>query len=426
MQENSRDQLLKTSRQALYVLGLYWFALNIPFQNKFPPTALGLMIFGLAWILRKNWKSLFVQLRRNPAFIISLLLFIWTLIGTSYSPDPKAAEREWVLKIPLIGWPLAFAGWEKYFSISRTKLLKGFVLSCLLSSLILLFSSFSAFIESGMPDVLFYKALMKWEFVPAHYLSMYISFASALSFHWMLLALEKRNVKITLSWALVTIVFIAMIALSGIRIQWLVMPLLMLIVSIYNIRRNRRLLQPALGLLVFSSAMIISSPEVRRRASESIIEWKAMKNEVEGYQTNERYFLWTHAWEIIGEKPLLGHGTGGGDYALNESLESESAQFWDGQKLVPLNAKRYNLHSEFLQHLASHGIIGLSLFLALFLFPIFYFKGKLPLFQWLFLICCALSFTTESMLQRQAGVFFFAFFYALLIIDLIRLKDQKE
>jgi hypothetical protein len=32
-----------------------------------------------------------------------------------------------------------------------------------------------------------------------------------------------------------------------------------------------------------------------------------------------------------------------------------------------------------------------------------------------FLLVCALSFLTESMLQRQAGILFFSFFYTLLL-----------
>lgn len=403
-------------RRGLYLIGLYWFALNLPFQNSFPPTALGLMIFGLGWILRKDWWNLLNSLFKNKAFLLSLTLFAWVGIGLLYSHDTQTAERELVLKIPLIAWPLALAGMEKRFAFSRTMLLKGFVLASLLSSLLLLTRAWINYQEQGDWRFFFYHDLMSWPFVPAHYMSMYLSFSAALSFHWLLDAVSIKRIQPALWWSLPLGVFVLMIGLSGIRIQWLVLPLLLLITAFHHIRKNKKLLRPAMAVVAGGLLLMGSSPEVQRRAKETYIEWLAMRGEAEGYQTNERYYLWKHAWIIIGEHPWIGHGTGGGDPALNRSLAHETAEFWNGEELRALNHRKYNLHSVYLQHLASHGIIGLALLLALFFYPLWQNRKKPDLLVILFLLVSAMSFLTESMLQRQAGLFFFAFFYALLVV----------
>lgn len=403
-------------RRGLYLIGLYWFALNLPFQNSFPPTALGLMIFGLGWILRKDWLGLFNSLLANKAFLLSLLLFAWVSVGLLYSQDSRTAEREWVLKIPLIAWPLALAGMEKSFAFSRDKLLKWFVAACLLSSLLLLGKAWMNYRESGEVRFFFYHNLMSWPFVPAHYMSMFLSFSAALSFHWLLDAVSDKRRRPALLWSLPLGVFVLMIGLSGIRMQWVVLPFLLLITAFYHIRKNKKLLRPAVAVLVGGLLLMGSSPEVQRRAQETYIEWLAMRGEAEGYQTNERYYLWKHAWIIIGEHPWIGHGTGGGDPALNRSLANETAEFWNGERLQALNHRKYNLHSVYLQHLASHGVIGLLMLLSLFVYPLWQHRKNPDLQMILFLSVSALSFLTESMLQRQAGLFFFAFFYAILVV----------
>lgn len=66
----------------------------------------------------------------------------------------------------------------------------------------------------------------------------------------------------------------------------------------------------------------------------------------------QRMTFWKHAWTLITEKPIFGHGTG--------SYESGYARL-----ASPDEIKTSNAHSEFLMITVQTGIVGLALFIAL-------------------------------------------------------------
>jgi O-antigen ligase len=76
--------------------------------------------------------------------------------------------------------------------------------------------------------------------------------------------------------------------------------------------------------------------------------------------------------------------------------------------------KRFNPHNEFVQIAVALGLVGFSLFVAMFVLGIqsaVRYKNYLYLsFHLLFMLSCQ----TESMLSRQKGVVFFAFFSGML------------
>ena len=174
-------------RKWLYLIGALWFVLNLPFQFDFPPTALGLMVFGLGWILRSDWRSFFRSCLSNPPWLMVFALFCWIALGTTYTENSANGARELLLKIPMIGWPLVLVGMERRLSTHRTTILKAFVWSMLLSSLLLLFLAIRDFVFTGESTVFFYKALFRWEMVPIHYFALFLSFSAALSLDWLLL-----------------------------------------------------------------------------------------------------------------------------------------------------------------------------------------------------------------------------------------------
>ena len=72
--------------------------------------------------------------------------------------------------------------------------------------------------------------------------------------------------------------------------------------------------------------------------------------------------------------------------------------------------KNYNSHNQYLQVLLDHGIFGF-LILAFFTFGMLYASLKQKDFIYaLFLAIMILNFMTESVLETQSGVIFFAFF----------------
>jgi|GEM_PF-555022 len=408
-------------RLALLWLGLIWFCFLLPFQVELLPTTLGLMLFGLGWILRFDWKNSFIAAFKNPFFVVPALLFAYTGIGLLYSSNLSEAERVWVVKIPMVAWPLALAMLDGKFQFNKKVVLNAFIWGTALSCLLLLTLASYRYLQ-GNTDAFFYHELMLWPMLPGHYLGMYLSFAAALSSHFAILKWLEGKQKPALLYLFPILLFIIMLALAAIRIQWLAFGLLQWIVARHHMPsmpQTKKLLWLG-GIL--TAVILSSSPEFRRRLVETGDEIRVLVwNDLEGKQTNARFFLWKNSLSVIHKHFLLGTGTGDGNDALQEELQNEEAYFWNGERSFSITEKKYNYHSEYLQEFASHGLIGFLLFLFLLIGPFFLLK-KLSLSAKLFLFISLISFSTESMLERQAGVFFFAFFYALLIVDGWRLN----
>jgi O-antigen ligase len=123
-------------------------------------------------------------------------------------------------------------------------------------------------------------------------------------------------------------------------------------------------------------------------------------------QRNVRYTLWSTAFEIFKEQPLLGVGTGD----IKDELLSKYKQ-QDFQEGITYNL---NAHNQFFQTLATLGIPGIISLLLLFSIPIVQAikKGNITFFAFLTMII--INCLTESVFEKQAGVLFFCFFFIFL------------
>jgi O-antigen ligase len=86
--------------------------------------------------------------------------------------------------------------------------------------------------------------------------------------------------------------------------------------------------------------------------------------------------------------------------------------------------RKYNFHNQYLQIFATLGFLGVILILYLLANSFFLTIQNKQLFLSVFVFIIAASFFTESMLERQAGVSFFAFFYSMLFSQPIKSKPS--
>lgn len=117
-----------------------------------------------------------------------------------------------------------------------------------------------------------------------------------------------------------------------------------------------------------------------------------------------RLAKWDGYTEIIKHHWLLGT-TEGDIKTLRKQAYIQSGYF-------DLARYNYNAHNEYIEVLATYGIIGILLFISLLLSPLrknSYHSLYLP-----FLIICSVVFVSESLLNRQQGILFFMFYYSLL------------
>jgi len=150
-------------------------------------------------------------------------------------------------------------------------------------------------------------------------------------------------------------------------------------------------------------------------AIDTFLNYQAVSSTAEE-STSERILVWRASAQIIKNNPLVGVGTGD----VKEELMCE----YQNENISYAIEKSLNAHNQYLQTGVAIGIIGLLFLLFTLFAPMF---KAIELRDWIyfvFLFLIVINLLFESMLERQAGVVFYAFFNALLYSDMR--KKQLE
>lgn len=147
---------------------------------------------------------------------------------------------------------------------------------------------------------------------------------------------------------------------------------------------------------------------------------KAWHGDPSIYASAEGSALRTVAWicsvERLQAEPM-GAGTGDIKHALMDCYQSKSA--------IEAASRKLNSHGQFLQAGVALGWLGLLLFVLTLLIPLFHgFRAKhVLLIQFTLLV--VVNAAVESVLEVQAGVVFFGFFFGTLVAEL-RTSDPSR
>lgn len=144
-------------------------------------------------------------------------------------------------------------------------------------------------------------------------------------------------------------------------------------------------------------------------------DWQQLSlRDPNGSSVLQRFYHLTTAWSIVKDHWFLGIGTGDVQDVFYEYYKKQN---------TPLKKENQNrAHNQVLTFWLTFGITGLILFLLYMTLPLFYFKKEANFLVPIFVLMAFLTFMMEDMLETQAGVTFFSFFFNLL---LIRKRDPK-
>jgi O-antigen ligase len=117
---------------------------------------------------------------------------------------------------------------------------------------------------------------------------------------------------------------------------------------------------------------------------------------------------------LIQKNWLTGFGTGIGRIELNKTYVSKG--------YISLKKKNTNTHNQYLQYLLDHGIIGfLFLFFLTIIMLIISLKERDYVYT-IFIFLLIINFMTESILETQSGIVFFALFNTIFFFHWINKK----
>ena len=208
-------------------------------------------------------------------------------------------------------------------------------------------------------------------------------------------------------WLLLGVVFLSA------RIHLITVPLLIVArlgeLYLHNPAWRRKILQYGGISMVVLGLLVAILPGPSRRLTDLKNELRSVETVVDGKQTNHRVYLWKYGLEIISEHPWAGVGNGFGEEALHQKLLTCDATFYNKKTPYYLHEFRYDFHNIWIQAWAEGGILATLLLLGIFLWGLIRSWGIMK-YIWIALL---VSGMTESLLEKQAGVFFLAFIVAL-------------
>ena len=406
--------------ERLYVYSLFFIVLNLPFQLKQIPITPVIGTLMLSWLLSSSPKEKWQQLSTHRMSWIFFALFALVLIGLSYTTNIQEGIKDTVLKLPLLLFPLAFVSAFSIDEKRRWQLLLAFAYSCTLSALLCLLVAFARFSNDGDIHHFFYNNFVFYKRVPIHYYALYICFSFFILLIYLIRQFKTMRKGKRLLFAFHLIFLAVVIVLISARAQILAFACTFSVFILFYFHKKGRLLRGSIvlgGFLLLFVATILLVPSSKRRVRETMDELISIEKKINNKQTNHRVFLWKYGLGVVKENFWIGSGTGSANDLLGLKLKTCKAKFWNGRRTYTLGEKTYNYHNEYLQHAATHGIVGFLLLMGLFILPLFVpaWRGNPLLLA--FLSLTFISFFTESMLERQAGVFFFAFMYSLVVLS---------
>ena len=339
--------------------------------------------------------------------ILWLIPFIQLILTSSLADYwPKIETKLSIILIPLI--ILISLDLNKEILLKLLKLfLFGSILSCIIC---IINASFSFFISANY-NSFFYQELSI--FHHPSYFSMYLNFSIGLLYINFIKPIESFNIKRKLSLFLIIFLTLMTLLVSS-KNGWatnIFLHSFFLVLFFKNKKFNIEYLS-FIVLIIISLSLIKQIPSLKWRAKEFT---KNITNSSRSStsSTIARIIAWESAFELIKKRPLLGYGEGLSKIELNKIYLKKGHT-----SILNLNA-----HNQFIQHQLDHGIIG-TIFLLFFTIIMWFFSLIVKDYLYtLFLTIVIINFMTESILETQSGIVFFALFNTLFFFNWI---DRKR
>ncbi|MEP0263376.1 O-antigen ligase family protein [Dokdonia sp.] len=376
-------------------LGILFALVVLPSNMK----AIAILLFGVAVLINSLQRKWHFDKR---FFITNGLLYVAIAVTYFYSDNQEYGQRKLLQMASLIVFPFVFAMLTKAESKEIFKNLTTYLWIYVIGVFLFNVISFLWFfgMHYSFPEMMEHFGTIlrvkmgKFNIHPI-YLSMHCSIAILFSFYILRELRSKVKIATILGIDITLVLFLLLYAKKG--------PLIALIIvfSLFVVfQRKQKLLKPYLIAITTLIFLTIVIPKTRDRFVELLKIENLDKGEITS--TNIRYTIYDTAQKLIVASPLTGYGIG--DY--NDVLQEKYTQ--DGNLL--LAERKYNAHNQYFSLLLIGGVISLIIFLCTTGMNLVYairFNNQLLI---LLLVFYAIVMFTENILEREAGIIFFAFF----------------
>ena len=387
-------------------------AFCISLNRILAPYIIGLII--LNWLLEarfiKKYRYISKSLHRQDTLLFGALYFSY-LVGMIYTSNMVDGLFSLQVKLSLIIFPILFATIDVDFWDSKKtrSLLISFIAGCFAASLYCLFDAFIIYLDTLEAGEFYFGDLS--EFNAPSYSSMYLAFAIVVLL-WFLLEGEiiKRNWLKVIVLLLIVYFSVFSIMLSS-KAGVLILAIIFFLTISYIIFIRRQYIRGLIVMLVITllfslllKVLPFSMIRINYAVNKLADKENITNNATDG--TVKRVLVWKYSLELIDRHFFIGVGTGDVLDALLEIYEEKS--FGDAV------TRALNSHNQYLQTFVALGILGFLVLVLSLLLPAILCVRRKNFIYLCFLVIIGSNFLVESMLERQAGVVFYAFFNAML------------
>lgn len=388
-------------RKAHYLLAIL-IAFTLPF-GKFTPLFIGLLLVN--WIVEADFKTKFNNFFKNKLAILFVSLYLIHVIGLMYTNNMESGFFDIQVKLSLLVFPLIFAS-KPLSKVQLSKVFYAFTIGLFYASIYMLSRAVSLYyLENEM--AFFYQEFSA--LLHTSYISMYMNLAIV----WLLIEFfkkEQENIQFSKLTSILLVVFFTFIIVLLTSKSGLITLSLIYIGILFHLTFVRKkYLVAALGIIIISSSLILVSrfaPAVANRMDSFLGAIHTESSTETTESTSVRMLIWESSNQVIKNNFLFGVGTGDAKDALNTEYSKNNIT----------NALNHNLnaHNEFYQVFICLGLVGFILLILNIFYPLIYSSKKADYLYVIFLLIVAFNFLSESMLETQAGVMFYAFFNSIL------------
>lgn len=388
----------------------------------------GIIIILLNWAIERDWQNKWLLAKNNSSVFLFIAFFLFHLVGIFYSNDFENSLFNVEKKFSLFIVPVVLAT-SAISTKNKTILCKAFIASCLLASLICLGAATyrivqeidSSHLNFGFvqPDLLLSNPFFANQWQEFSYVTLssgigihptYFSVYIILCLAFLIVCHKTLFVRQSVSFFLI-LFFTLFLALLSSRITIAVILALVAIVIIYSIfklsRGGIKYLAVGTGLIVlFISLSALNPVSLYREFQELRTTPIQIDNNTTYFNsTDVRLSLWWLGFKTATKSNLFfGLGTSSAEGAMAETANNY-------QITNVLNSN--DPHNQYLNTYISLGLIGLLLLLGCYLFPLRTAWLTKDLIQLIFIGLILIVSFTESFLELQKGITFFALFQSL-------------
>lgn len=400
--------------EKLFIFSVAIMLLTLP-MPKYSLSTQALILFIISWLGVNSFqekKELFIKNISNIVLLSAIFLIM--LLGMIYTKNVSEGIEQLKDKLPFLLLPILLATSPSALLTNKYNFIKIFSLSVVLMAVFSLLKSLYLY-YTGMGNYFVYDKLSLILNKHTTYYSLYC--VIAISYFLYDLLFLKRTSKVLSILSILFLLFF--IYLLSVRIAIVAL----IIVAIYYIKikithRSEKIFLSLLIIFSLLSTLLFSSNYVERFESINSDPEKI----TEDNEFSTRLIHWESALETLsGIEYFIGKGTGDGKENLYKQYQKNG--FTIGYE------KKYNAHNQYIEFLMSNGLVLIIAYICLLLLTLVYCIRVNDVFGILVVILFAIYSLTESILERQSGIFIVALLCNLLFFsnrELISRLNKKH